>query len=144
MNRCFRLIVVAALVAVGSFAESVTIESLLEEMVDRSRVAQLDAPSYTCRQFSSYNRGSVAPDQPGWFANADQSQFLRTETVNGREENVMMDAEGPGAIVRWWLTMAGLGSGRGTLRIYRPRLGQGHFAHLPRRCRKAGHRRQRV
>jgi len=88
-------------------------------MVDRSRLARLDSPAYTCREFSSYNRASVAPDQPGWFANRDQNQFLRSETNdNGRVEHVMMDAKGPGAIVRWWITMAGPHSGKGTIRIY--------------------------
>ncbi|MCB1123859.1 MAG: DUF2961 domain-containing protein, partial [Verrucomicrobiae bacterium] len=99
-------------------AKAVTLKSLLEEMVDREHLARLEDPAYTCRQFSSYSRLSVAPDLPGWFANRDQSYFVRTETTEGREENVMMDAEGPGAIVRWWVTMSGPGSGKGTLRVY--------------------------
>lgn len=112
------LLVAAFLSGICSAAETITLETLLDEMLDRGQLARLDSPAYTCRQFSSYDRGAVAPDQPGWFANGDQSQFLRTETTAGREEQVMMDTEGPGAIVRWWLTMAGEGSGKGTLRVY--------------------------
>ena len=31
---------------------------------------------------------------------------------------MMMDAEGPGAIVRFWMTFSGINRGQGTLRIY--------------------------
>ena len=94
----------------------VTLESLLGEMVDRERLARLPAPAYTCRQFSSYDRRSTTPDAPdGWFANEDWSSFLRSEKIGDRTEWVMMDAEGPGCVVRVW------GGGPklvGTLRIY--------------------------
>ncbi|NNU33880.1 hypothetical protein HK413_06500 [Mucilaginibacter sp. S1162] len=39
---------------------------------------------YEEHQASSYDRHSISPDQPGWFANADASQYIRTETVDGR------------------------------------------------------------
>ena len=42
---------------------------------------------------------SVAPDKPGWFANHDNGNYLRTENNQGRTEYVMMDADGPGTIV---------------------------------------------
>lgn len=98
----------------SAFAQqTVTIASLLHEMCDRSSVARY--PDYTLRQASSYDRRSVAPDKPGWFANADHDQFIRTETHDDRVENVMLDADGPGAIVRFWLTT---GVKPGTLRVY--------------------------
>jgi hypothetical protein len=64
---------------------------------------------------SSYDRHSISPDQPGWFANADASQYIRAETVNGRQEKVMMDVDGPGVIVRFWLTTF---KRNGKIRIY--------------------------
>lgn len=73
-------------------------------MTDASSIAKLPAPAYTMKQASSYDRRSVSVDSPGWYANTDQNQFIRKETVNGHTEYVMMDAEGPGAIVRFWLT----------------------------------------
>jgi len=96
---------------------AVTTLSLLREMTDREAVARFPEPAYTLRQFSSYDRGSVAPGRPGWFANDDRSQFLRVETNGVRRECVMLDAKGPGAIVRFWVTVANT-DGSGILRIY--------------------------
>lgn len=98
-------------------APTVTLLSLLEEMVDRERLAKFPEPAYTCRQFSSYDRGSVSPDKPGWFANDDRTHFLRTETGRGRREFVLFDAAGPGAVVRFWVTVA-KSDGSGILRVY--------------------------
>jgi hypothetical protein len=70
-------------VAGPAFAE-VTLESLLTEMVAYDAVARWPQPEFVCRQASSYDRASVAPDQPGWFANADQNQFIREEKIHGR------------------------------------------------------------
>lgn len=101
--------------------EPITIESLLHEMTDRESLAQFPSPTYTCRQSSSYDRDSVSPDKPGWFANWDRSQFVRVEEKNGKKEYVLLDEEGPGAIVRFWTTWHGPGGepfSNGTLRIY--------------------------
>jgi hypothetical protein len=81
---------------------AVTIRSLLAEMVDRDRLPQLPELPYAAGQASSYDRASIAPDKPGWFANHDFGMYVRTETNQGRTEYVMMDVAGPGAIVRWW------------------------------------------
>jgi len=94
----------------------VTIESLLSEMSDYAAIARWPQPEFTCRQASSYDRATVAPDIPGWFANNDQNQFIRTEQTQGRQERVMMDADGPGCIVRFWLTTDQ--NKKGTLRVY--------------------------
>ncbi|MCL2119147.1 MAG: DUF2961 domain-containing protein [Planctomycetaceae bacterium] len=85
-------------------AKDVSLESLLKEMTDRAAIAEFPDPYYTCKQASSYDRASVAPDKPGWFANGDASQFVRDEMNGDRKEWVLMDADGPGAIVRWWIT----------------------------------------
>jgi hypothetical protein len=102
-------------------AQTINLGSLLDEMIDRDNLARIPAPAYTCRQASSYDRGSVAPDKPGWFANADRSQFVRVDEKDGRKEFVLMDEDGPGAVVRFWATWHGPGGGpfsNGTLRFY--------------------------
>jgi hypothetical protein len=102
-------------------AEAVSLKSLLEEMVDREHLARFPSPAYVCRQASSYDRDTVAPDQPGWFANWDRSQFVRREENAGRTEWVLLDADGPGAVVRFWGTWHGQGGGpfsNGTMRVY--------------------------
>jgi hypothetical protein len=80
---------------------AVTTESLLEEMVDLERLTRLPSPIYVTKQFSSYDRKSKSPTEE-WFANGDRGQYLRVEKNGDRDEYVMMDAEGPGAIVRIW------------------------------------------
>jgi hypothetical protein len=101
-----RYATLAALLLSGTAAAAaVTFESLLGEMVDRDRLARLPEPAYTCRQFSSYDRAAVSRDEPAsWFANKDFSQFVRTGELDGKPQHVLMDAEGPGAIVRFWAT----------------------------------------
>ncbi|MGD8501092.1 MAG: DUF2961 domain-containing protein, partial [Phycisphaerales bacterium] len=107
--------------APGAESNAITFESLLEEMVNRDCIARLPRPAYTCRQFSSYDRNSTEPGSPTWWANWDRSYFVRIEDNNGRKEHVLMDAAGPGAVVRFWATWHGPGGGEfsnGTLRVY--------------------------
>jgi hypothetical protein len=98
---------VATLFASVSFAHAdgpVTIETLLHEMVDADAIARWPSPEFTCRQASSYDRGTVDPARPGWFANNDHTQYVRIEDRDGRKERVMVDADGPGGVVRFFLT----------------------------------------
>ena len=95
-------------------AAAVDTPSLLGEMTDLKRLTSLPSPSYTTKQFSSYDRGSKTfSDHAGWFANNDRGQYLRVEERAGRKEYVMMDADGPGAGVRIWSA-----NPEGTLRVY--------------------------
>lgn len=98
--------------------QPVSMQSLLQELIDRNTLPQYPDPYYTCKQFSSYDRATKEPGDKNWFANWDRSMFIRTDSLNGRKEYVMMDTEGPGAIVRFWMTFAGQDSGKGILRIY--------------------------
>ncbi|CAG1007707.1 hypothetical protein PHYC_03467 [Phycisphaerales bacterium] len=119
------MLTLACIAAAASLAQSppVTLDSLLHEMADRTAVARLPVPAYTCRQFSSYDRKSVTPDDPaGWFANGDVNQYLRVEEAPAptadnakatRKEWVMADMDGPGAIVRIWSA-----NPKGNLRVY--------------------------
>ena len=112
------LAVVAAMAAtaIAAAEETISFESLLDEMIDRDAAARFPDPAYTCRQASSYDRASVSSGEPGtWMANNDRSFFIRSETNGGREEWVMMDAEGPGCVVRFWATS---GNPIGNIRFY--------------------------
>jgi len=92
----------------SSFAQSsqvttsqITLGTLLDEQTDRCALTKV--PNYVCKQASSYDRAAKSPEE-NWFANADASQFIREEQNGDRKEHVLMEAEGPGAIVRWWIT----------------------------------------
>src|ERR1700754_4688521 len=79
-----------------SYAQSVVdTRSLLKELISYDAAAKWPQPTYTEKQASSYDRASIAPGKPGWFANADASQYIRTDTINSRIEKVMFDADGP-------------------------------------------------
>ena len=103
----FALLVLPGTAGLGA-EKAVSLRSLLQEMTDRARPARLPKPAYTCRQFSSFDREATGRDKKEtWFANWDRSQFVRIEERQGRKEHVLMDAEGPGAIVRFWATWHG-------------------------------------
>jgi hypothetical protein len=95
--------------------QQIDVGTLLQDMIDRTRIAEFPNPEILLKQCSSYNRASVAPDKPGWFANADSSFFYGHHDLSGRREWVMMDVDGPGVVVRWWLTQQKFD---GTVRIY--------------------------
>ena len=107
----------AAATAVPVVAATVTLESLLSELTDRDANTYFPEPAYTSRLWSSYDRETVDEGGPGWFANGDCNKFLRTDTVDGRTEDVLVDAKGPGAIVRFWITTSER-THDGDIRIY--------------------------
>jgi len=113
--RRFAAVVLAAFIVGNAGGDVVTLESLLDEMVDRDALARLSEPGYECKQASSYQRLSVAPEEEGWYANQDWSHFIRKEETGGRVEWVMLDVEGPGCIVRFWM---GGNAPYGKLRFY--------------------------
>ncbi|WP_173401920.1 glycoside hydrolase family 172 protein [Rhodopirellula baltica] len=91
-------------------ADPVSIESLLTEMVDRNEIARYPAKGFRLKQASSYNRASKTPEDPkGWFNNFDRStkethkNYVRVEENRGRKEYVVMEDDGAGAIVRFWV-----------------------------------------
>ncbi|MEI6890800.1 MAG: glycoside hydrolase family 172 protein [Pontiella sp.] len=107
---CVRVMYGALLVANAWSADRVTIESLLTEMMDHESVARFPVTEFRLKQESSYNRASKTPDDPdGWFTNHDYNSndrdhnFIRIEENNGQKEWVLMDHEGPGALVRTWM-----------------------------------------
>lgn len=86
----------------SAFAQVISLRSLLNEMTDRSRMAQFPVKEYRSLQASSYNRESVSPDKPGWFADSDGVAWIREETRQGKTEYVVMEHSGPGCITRLW------------------------------------------
>lgn len=121
MNKMKKKLITGCLFACTLFffcscTKMVTIETLLQEMSDREHLSYFPEQKFTLKQASSYNRESVAKEQQGWYANSDMSHFIRLESNNNRREFVMFDQEGPGAIVRWWMTF--WRAENGILRVY--------------------------
>lgn len=93
--------------------------TLLREMVDLLAPTRLPDPPYRTYLASSYDRRSRSPaDAESWFANEDwvsaaRPNEERVEARDGRREHVLLDVEGPGAVVRLWTATPA-----GTLRIY--------------------------
>ncbi len=98
------ILLLAALVPAVSGSEpgEVNLSTLLTEMVDREQITRFPENGYRCLQASSYNRESVSPDKPGWFADSDGVGYIRTETNNGQREWVLMEDDGPGVITKIW------------------------------------------
>lgn len=116
MRRLFSILfILCTLCGSGQNQQVISLHSLLSEMIDFNSVAKWPKPEFTLKQAGSYDRHSISPELPGWFANDDNNKFIREEIKSGHTEYVMMDTEGPGAIVRFWLTMQ---DGQGRLRIY--------------------------
>ena len=112
MNTRFYVLLLAASWIVNAIhaAEPITIESLLQEMIDRDSVARFPSHDFRLKQASSFDRKSKTPEDPeGWFANFDRStneqhhNYVRSEVNHGRTEWVVMEDEGAGAITRFWV-----------------------------------------
>ena len=106
MKNQFCLFVIAALINLCSIhaQEQVSMQSLLRKMVDRKQLVEYpESIPYKAMQASSYNRASVSPDQPGWFADSDGVFCIRTEkNREGETEWVLMEDKGPGVITKIW------------------------------------------
>ena len=83
-------------------SQEIHLTTLLNEMVDREEITRFPENSYRCLQSGSYNRESVSPDKPGWFADSDGIGFIRIEESNGKKEWVLMEDDGPGVITKIW------------------------------------------
>lgn len=85
----------------------VDLASLLTELADPTAPAREPRLRFESRLVTSRDPRSVDPaDAVGWYANEDRGHALRTETVDGadgpRQEWVIADLDGPGAVVRLW------------------------------------------
>jgi len=88
-------------------SSAVTLPALLQEMSQRDAVASLPAPAFILRQSSSHDPHKTNPaDAAGWHSNEDHDNAMRTEVNEGRNEWVIMEDKGPGAVVRYWTPLA--------------------------------------
>jgi hypothetical protein len=93
------LVMIAAQCARGP--RTITVESLLGEMVDFENLAAAPEPFFKQASASSYSRKSHEGGD-AWFDNLDRGQYIRVETNGGRKENVLADLKGPGTVTRFW------------------------------------------
>ncbi len=108
-NKIFLVSLLAASILLFPLAQAhgesaIDLNGLLDEMTDLERLTRTEE-NYTTHQFASYDRRSTDPTvltEENWFANGDRGKHLREEQIDGKVEYVLMDAEGPGAIVRFW------------------------------------------
>jgi len=59
----------------------ISIESLLQEIINRDKLPQYPEPFYVNKQFSSYDRATVDPSEKSWFANWDRSMFIHIDNI---------------------------------------------------------------
>jgi len=79
-------------------SDTVTLESLLDEMVDYDSDVHFPSPAWSAGMVSSTDARSVSPDQPYWFANNDNTRYIRIE----KGQKVIFEEEGPGVVTRIW------------------------------------------
>lgn len=95
------------------YSQTVTTETLLDDLINLDRLAEISNPSYKVLHFSSYDRRSKgkSPDQEGWFLNSDGfgketipnfEQIIEEPGEDGIGRYLICDVNGPGAIVRTW------------------------------------------
>lgn len=70
-NLLFALLLLPLMASCVKDTAQVTLDSLLDEMISVEESARYPLVPYRCLQVSSYDRSSVSPDSPGWFANND-------------------------------------------------------------------------
>jgi len=109
-----QLLIGALAIGFAPTCQEVTFQSLLKEMTNREAFTRFD-DSFTVKQESSYDRRSVSIGAPGWYENADWGGLVRIEENDGRQEKVLFDQKGPGAVTRFWTTT---GDKRGIMRFY--------------------------
>jgi len=89
----------------------ITIDSLLEEMVDLNRLIVLPEASYKTCQYSSYDRRSTGPADSLWFSNEDGfggepipgfEKVLKEPDSTGTGEYLICNIKGKGVIQRLW------------------------------------------
>jgi len=109
MTHC--LLFAAPLLGCQVLAEPITTGTLVREAVDLSALSRFPDPAYRTVQFSSYDRHSIAPYAPDWYANNDGFggesipavlETLEEPNADGVGRYVIARVSGPGAIVRTW------------------------------------------
>lgn len=116
-----KTVLLAALVGMSTSVFAVgklSLQSLLSEMTNADSATYLSSAPFKTRMWSSTDPSVVTVGGTNWFANLDCRRFVRVETNDqGRAEHVLLDAEGPGAVVRFWMTVVNIPES-GILRIF--------------------------
>lgn len=112
------LIMFSVIFCLSCQKQPISLPALLQTLSEQDHLSYYPRPAYRLKQASSYDRRSILPGTQDWFANEDYTRFIRLDTSLHRPEYVMLESEGPGAVVRWWMTFAGEGARNGVLRIY--------------------------
>jgi len=100
--KVINYLIISLILLAGGFratAQTVTVSTLLSEMTDLRALAEHPTPWFKQSQASSYDRKSHEGGEQ-WFANYDVGQYVRAEVNDGRNEKVLADLSGPGAISR--------------------------------------------
>ena len=117
-NIFSKILICSLLALMFSCSEDVSVKDLLTEMTNRTELAKWPKYNYKLLQASSYDRKSVSPEKPGWFANGDNSQYVRIDTTDNGVEYVLLEDEGSGAVVRFWSAWHAKHFSKGKLRFY--------------------------
>jgi hypothetical protein len=97
----------------------ISVRTLVADMGRLDHLARLAPAPFSSRQATSYDRRSRSPnDGDAWFANDDfvtdvASNLVRIDATPAGKRYVLLDADGPGAVVRLWTATP-----TGTLRLY--------------------------
>lgn len=84
--------------------ETITLKSLLSDMLDRQDQTVFPRPGYKSMQASSWDRSQkTRNDSATWFANVDYNNYIRLVVKNGQRQYIILDEKGPGVITRWWI-----------------------------------------
>jgi len=104
------LLALLCLITMGGSTQ-VTTGALLADMIDLQGLSEYPSPPFETMQYSSYDRHSLSPDQPGWFNNSDGfggesipgfEAVLQEPGEDGKGRYLICDVKGPGAVVRLW------------------------------------------
>lgn len=87
--------------------QTVRYSDLIKELTSYDNLTRTPSVPYIQRQASSYDRRSVDPSKPEWYANDDGWGYERYEFAHGDTEKVIFDEQHPGVITRIWLTSFG-------------------------------------
>ena len=92
---------------------TLTHEDLVQQLFALNAWVEPEAHPYRSLQQSSQQDGGRDPSDEAWWNNVDKGHFRRMITREGRQEVVMMEATGSGAVVRIWAA-----NPSGTIRFY--------------------------
>ena len=96
-----------------SMSQTITVVSMIQQMGSRPTIASYPGPGFVGGQADSKDPRTRTRY---FYADNDGGNFLRDQTTNGKNEHVMLDVSGPGAITR--LVVLGPSFAGHTIRYY--------------------------